>query len=314
VEYRGTVRVPRSEIDAWLAVITAEETWLRDLGIPLIKVLLPVKQTVYPEYLPQWARKQFPNRTDLVCDAFSEAASPWIDTREDVIRAKSEFDRALYYKTDTHWNHRGAFAAYRRIMKDVQALFPEARMIRRKDFHLYESPHGIRNLMRIHNYYHGWIEPMTVLVLNAPSRVQEVFRLRKGQWENCGVEEVGNKRTTALVRTNSGAAPRVIIVRDSFTRALAPFLNESFQEILYCGRDNWIDQDLVMSFQPDLVLFISIEKSLYGGLPKWKAKTLPPPQSSWEEVFEKNRKPLRESCESRAGTPSSSPPTSTEED
>jgi len=288
VEYRGTVRVPESEIQAWLEVISAEENWLGNLGIPLLKVLLPVKQTVYPEYLPHWARKQFANRTDLICEAFVEAGSPWIDTREEVIEAKGEFNRPLYYKTDTHWNHRGAFAAYRKIMENVQSIFPQARRIGREDFQIRESPHGIRNLMRIHNYYHGWIEPMTSLVLNSPTRVRSVFKFQKGKWEKCGAEEVGNKRLTALVRTNLVDAPRVIIARDSFGRALAPFLNESFGEILYCSRDNWIDQDLVMRFQPDLVLFLSIEKSLYGGLPKWKAGESRPSRFSWEEYFQEN--------------------------
>lgn len=290
-EYRGTIRVRASEIRSWLDYIRAEEHWLRGLGIPLIKAIFPYKQMIYPDFLPRWARKHFVNRTDLISEAFSRAGRPWIDTRKTLIRAGRDSKEELYYRTDTHWNNRGAFVAYTEIMETVREVFPAARQLKRRDFRIGIEREGIRDLMRIHDYYHGWVEPSTKVILKTPTHIIDTQRFKKGRWKWCRKEKAGSGFLLTNVRTDLLDAPRVLIARDSFTTAMAPFLNESFREILYCPEDNRVLPDLVYEFNPDLVLFLSLEKSLAYTPPHWKAPPAGHLQDSWSEIVDQDVNP-----------------------
>ena len=58
-------------------------------------------------------------------------------------------------------------------------------------------------------------------------------------------------------------APRVIIIRDSFTDFMEPYLNETFSEILYLSHGNRVlDEETVLKFKPDIVIHAMIERIL----------------------------------------------------
>ena len=47
-----------------------------------------------------------------------------IDLREPLLRAKAQ--EILYFRTDTHWNTRGGYIAYRQILEALSAWFPRS--------------------------------------------------------------------------------------------------------------------------------------------------------------------------------------------
>ncbi len=57
--------------------------------------------------------------------------------------------------------------------------------------------------------------------------------------------------------------PRVLVFRDSYTINIEPFLNKTFQEIIYVGYDSLkFDTTIIEKYQPDLVLHIMVERSI----------------------------------------------------
>ena len=76
-------------------------------GVRLYKVMIcPDKDSVYPEFAPDWARPVDGYATDVLVDNVSRESH--LDARRALIKAKAQFAEDLYYKTDTHWNRLGA--------------------------------------------------------------------------------------------------------------------------------------------------------------------------------------------------------------
>ena len=94
------------------AAATAWDVYLSNRGVKLFRVMIgPNKGTIYPEYMPDWARTVSPNATDALIAGTGNIL--YIDLRSQLLEAKTNQSADLYYKTDTHWNNLGAGVALR---------------------------------------------------------------------------------------------------------------------------------------------------------------------------------------------------------
>ena len=85
--------------------------------------IAPDKHVIYPEEFPASIRRvRETSRTDQVEQILAQTAVPVVDVR-DALRTAKETER-VYFLTDTHWNNRGAFVAYQRIIDAVRRQAP----------------------------------------------------------------------------------------------------------------------------------------------------------------------------------------------
>ena len=93
-------------------------------GIPYLLIIPPNKDTIYPEFMPAAYNKLHSrSRLDQLLDYMKDHSSVVVlDIREDLFRAKQI--EPVYDVTDSHWNSRGAFIAYQRIMQALSDGFP----------------------------------------------------------------------------------------------------------------------------------------------------------------------------------------------
>ena len=87
-------------------------------------VIAPNKESIYPEHLPGWIGPRVgPTRLDqLMAHLKSATDVTVIDLRPALLAEKKA--SVVYYKADTHWNTRGAYAAYREIVRVLAPEFP----------------------------------------------------------------------------------------------------------------------------------------------------------------------------------------------
>jgi alginate O-acetyltransferase complex protein AlgJ len=113
-DYRGLTHLSESQLAYTLEIVKSEKAYLK--GIPLILVVAPNKESIYPEYMPEGIKKiNKDTQLDQVLTYFKENSDiQIIDLRPVLIKAKSE--RQVYRKNDSHWNSYGAYLAYREII------------------------------------------------------------------------------------------------------------------------------------------------------------------------------------------------------
>jgi len=212
------------------------DTQLDALGIELYVVIAPNKETVYPQYLPDQIRPlQNACRIDQVMETLEPTHLSVLDLRA-AIQAAALVEQ-VYHRTDTHWNDMGALHAIREMLALVSEDFPQLSM---PEFDDYEEE--IRSFSGDLAVFlpadDRFVEQETTLAPNfKPSTI-----IKEGEGRN-------------IVSSIPGSTlPSAVIIRDSFTDALIPFLSEHFSRVKYIYSVT-IDLDMVKQENPDIVIY-----------------------------------------------------------
>ncbi|HEY1922670.1 MAG TPA: hypothetical protein VGG44_07870, partial [Tepidisphaeraceae bacterium] len=222
-------------------------------GIPFILVVPPDKQSIYTEMMPEdFSRLGPKTRLDQLIERLRETHSPVqvIDLRPVLLEAKK--DRLIYYKTDTHWNDYGAFAAYPVILDAIQRVLPGRKLVPQplSDF----IPHTTRKSGDLAHYmdlYYEYVEDWPELERRVP------------------FPRISSKENPYLVVVTHGpdpAAPRLFMYHDSFTISLGQFLGPHFSTATWQWT-NALDGQEALNARPDVVVDEFLERLLYAPLP-----------------------------------------------
>ena len=126
-----------------------KQQWLASKGIQYLFAVVPGKQTVYPEYLPDYIyTRRGRSRLDQVVDYHkSQPDLNFLDLRPTLLTAKRR--HRIYHITDSHWNIRGAYAGYLKIMEQIQRLFPQAKLVLNDYHESHDNPDRYPNVHQL---------------------------------------------------------------------------------------------------------------------------------------------------------------------
>ncbi len=249
--YEGTLRFDEQDLADWQKLLEARRDWVKARGGKYVFVIAPDKQSIYPEYLPEWVVKSGqPSKMDqLLAHLRAHSSVEVLDLRPVLTAAKK--DGPIFLKTDTHWNQFGAFIACRQLALTLQRQLPGIKPLALDAF-------DRKNTV-------GWGGDLAVC-LEQQDVVQEtqevVFTPR---WPlsplrpiNAGF--VGLRTGTAAVLTrNPNAVGKAVLFRDSFAEAWLPFLGYHFNEAIYLRQTEWNKQFLERE-KPDVVIDEMVER------------------------------------------------------
>lgn len=93
---------------------------MKEQGIQFVVLLLPNKEEIYDEYMPDYYIKpDQPNRTDVLVDYIVQHSDIKIVYPKEELRSEKD-NYQLYFKYDTHYNCLGAFVAYEQILDTLE--------------------------------------------------------------------------------------------------------------------------------------------------------------------------------------------------
>ena len=116
--------------------VEAIQAWSQRHGIKFYLFLVPDKERIYPEFYPDgFAKENDLARIEQVEGyLLKNSTVPVIYPANSLLKAKKDYP--LFYKTGTHWNHRGAYVAYVDLFKRLQKDFPNLYLMRETDFNI----------------------------------------------------------------------------------------------------------------------------------------------------------------------------------
>ncbi|MGE4607060.1 MAG: hypothetical protein AAEJ52_10000 [Myxococcota bacterium] len=251
-QYRGIDAFETDELDAWIETMRRRRAWLAQRGIDFLVVIAPMKQAIYPEFLPEWVNVVGPTRYEQLRARVDNLDLDVLDLHEPLWSARR---RGLYYKTDDHWNDLGAFVVYQEIARWIRARHPGVRVLRRADLSLTWSEIGIGNITRGLNLVTLETERVPILEPRLPSAV-----VSKDEFVSASLNRVER------VRTNLRGQPKILFIRDSYATHVARFLSETVSEtLLMHHREGRFDRALIEEHEPDVVIYEMVERGL-----RWK--------------------------------------------
>ena len=255
-DYASVTLLTMDAIANWRAAVVAAGNWLRRRGIAYVFTIAPDKHAIYPEELPpSIARVNEMTRADQVFTALQDLGCA-VDVRPGLFEAKAR--ERVYQRTDTHWNDRGAFVAYRQIIGAVHARVPSVPPPwTRDDFEPAAREVTSGDLAGMMGLKRVLGEEDLVLMPRRARLAHVVVPLGAAPTAEEGY----------LVTEIPGSSlPRAVIFRDSFVSRLVPFLSEHFSRAVYLWQNDF-DADVVITEHPDVVIQEIVGRHLYGFVP-----------------------------------------------
>lgn len=244
-DFAGRRPVAPAELDAYVAHNLARRDQYAALGARYLIVIVPNKQTIYPEDVPAKYGPPAPGLLDAVVACFARRHDVELLDLRPALRAHR--DDGLYYDTDSHWNRNGAFWAARAIVERARAWFPAVAPLRPEDYDVSHEPRRGGDLAGM------------LAMADDFGDVRWIYRRRGG----ARVRLVRSDALHQVYAQPDARLPRVLLLGDSFGEELAPVLADAFGRVhrYYSARAGY-DAALPAAEKPDLVILELVERYL----------------------------------------------------
>ncbi len=251
VEGRGAVRSIVSGADGWLFPaplpddrqilqnnMQAITAFARAQSVPVYLMAVPTSGAVVEDKLPA-LHLVYPD-ADMLEQARRIAGDSlhWLDVMGDFCGAEDA--QTLYYRTDHHWTTEGAYRAYRLLMREKResSVMRDAFSVERvPDF--YGTSYSKSGL---------WLTPPDEIELWTNPDLRAITRVYDGNRQEPVVQEgmlfreylseadkypvfLSGNHARIHIETNADTDKRLLVVKDSYAHALAPFLAEEYRTI-----------------------------------------------------------------------------------
>jgi hypothetical protein len=249
--YEGTRHFDEDTLKDWQKLLEARRDWITARGGKYIFVVAPDKQSIYPEYLPEWVAK---SSKPLKLDQFLaymglHSTVEILDLRPSLIAAKET--GVTFLQTDTHWNNFGAFAAYQQLIQTLQNQLPDLKPIPLDAFDRKRIV-GRGGDLAVCLEQEDEIQETQQVQFNPRFPLAPIKPLNPASF---GQDMIA----TAAVTENPRAVGKTVLFRDSFAEAWIPFLGYNFHEVIYLRQPEW-DKHLLEREKPDVVIDEMVER------------------------------------------------------
>jgi peptidoglycan/LPS O-acetylase OafA/YrhL len=221
-------------------------------GAKAVLILGPNKESVYPEYLPDAIEPSETKYSSYFLDQFRDIQNLTVHDPTTDLRTLKKSDGFLYWKTDTHWNSKGAFLAFRGFLEKFSIPPPEV-----------EFEKGV-----VHSGDLIGISGLEQFPMDPRDNWKAVWKYQP-TWSK-GVLQKEKKTSFGAVELVTNSKPKsddyVWVIGDSFSEVMRDYFNATFRQVLYVG--HWVDklagipENLAKAREkPDMVVVVRVERS-----------------------------------------------------
>lgn len=214
--YQGTNLFTEADLLAIKNNCIAQRDFLASQGKEFVIFIVPNKERVYYEYLPEkYGKPAERYRVLQVVEYLRENTDlRVVYPYEDLMKTKEVLKENLYYKTDSHWNEIGGYVGARALLGELGIEIPE---ITEKQMKISEKKSRQGDLAKVL----GLNKILKSFDMEYQVEGHDTHDVRTIQWD----------LKDKLCYRADGADPRKIyIFRDSFSTAIADYVGSQFQE------------------------------------------------------------------------------------
>ncbi len=232
------------ELQKITKTILERKKWLETQNIKFYIAVAPSKHSIYREKLPFRFPKIKTRKEQLLTYLKDTIDFEIIDLGKQFQKQKTK--NRLYRRHDSHWNDIGAFYASQTLLNRIKLDF-DIKIISFSDYKI-DSIKKIGDISKLINY------KKDVQLILKPNFLKnyQLDSIPK-YYKNTNISESRY--------TNNTQKFKILLFRDSFSSALIPFLNESFNQTTYIWSHKF-DKELIKKEKPDIVVIEYTERYL----------------------------------------------------
>lgn len=208
------------------------DQFVQNAGVPVYLTLIPGAVSIWADRLPQGAPNA--DQKAVIEDLAGRTTARYFDTYQDLWAHR---DEEIYYRTDHHWTSLGAYYGYVSLMEALGmepvplSSYPKT-TVSDGFYGTTFSGSGVR-----------WVKPdsIDIYVPDPGVRVTSWFSEQSEagslyNYDKLAVKDkyaffMGGNQSLAVVENPGSDGPKLLILRDSYTDCLVPFLTPHFSEI-----------------------------------------------------------------------------------
>lgn len=219
-------------------------------------LIAPLKESIFPEYRPFWMPNKIVNTEtdDLMLRAKSMGIENIVDPREALISSKNS-GKHIWHKYDTHWTGLGAYEAYAILAQKMNKDFPSIEV--KPLSHFTESklelgfiPRDLSLMLGVAGFLNHSTVAYETFPIHDPNKT--IFLTARKDWT-----------APQVLTTDSTSGLKLLLMRDSFSSELLPFLKANFTTIIATHvQDGFFRKDFIDEYKPDVVILEVIEPSV----------------------------------------------------
>jgi alginate O-acetyltransferase complex protein AlgJ len=253
--FRGLLPFRGPELQTWGRQLELRRNALADRGIAYVFVIVPNKETVYPEKMPDALNQVGPTRREQFVAWMKAHSTVDVLDLTEIYRAEKAHDSRgsyLYNQHGTHWTGRGTYAAYRELMKHIGTLLPVQPPLAPIDLEWVEGD-GLRDT---------WSKSMYIQDV---LKQRDIAPVRIGGFRHELVYDSGPPVITRRTQASDPTGTRALLFHDSFGPYLWDLLPENFAHL--CMRWAHYETPLVLEEAPKVVVEMYVERILVTPTP-----------------------------------------------
>lgn len=279
--HRGLVPFEEPDLAGWRKGLEDVSRLCAEIGAHFVYVIIPDKESVYPERVPARYNQVGPTRADqLLADLRAHRSTvDVLDLRPLFLAEKAHDlpDEWLYAQLGTHWSGRGSLVATQAILGHLTQRFPKLKVPRAEDY--VRKPIGDSgDSWGPRMYIEDWLDQTTYM-----------YDLKVGGWHSHVITETRYGPGRARVSVNDDASlPRAVIFHDSF----GPFIDWLMSEQLSYVASYWEHTRPLQEMQdhrPDVVIAMFVERTLNH---MRGSEIVPPSLNPWREAYAGSKETL----------------------
>jgi alginate O-acetyltransferase complex protein AlgJ len=262
-QVRGKKKFSKKKLSDWQKAFQQKKEYLLKKGIPLYIAIAPNKHSIYPEYLPDNIKPSSTNELQQIIG--SNVGLDIINLEDALLREKKKWGNLLYHKTDTHWNVIGSYLGYCDIVRRLQLKLSDLKVlnIEQRDFSSVPSKQGgdlacmlnvagaVDDPVISFKTNNQWSENLIKMNFDGDT-LPVTFLQHIGAFEQC-------------VIINPDRPYTLLLLKDSFSSWMVPYLNQTFGRVVYCHYAQTAGIELtklVEKYKPDAVLYEVVERNI----------------------------------------------------
>lgn len=240
----GKVKLTRKQRHAWGRTLKRRIAIASETGAAWQCLVIPDKEFLYPEHLPEEITPARRRPVHDLLDIASSHGAPVDYLLDDLERAKHKGE--LFPKTDTHWNQRGSYVAYRAFCSKLneQGFAIPAILERAVKWISAEAPGGLGRKL----YPEATSRTVRADLTDHHGRL--VFDNR-----------VHNHGRVMVFEQARQEGLKAVVFGESFVQNLLIFLKESFYRLTFVHTSMMVE-GILLQENPDVILSAPLERFL----------------------------------------------------
>lgn len=222
--------------------LMASKQVLEKEGIEFVLFIAPNKETIYQDKLPDYyTQKEKESSVDqLVSYLRKNTDIRVVYPKEELLQErKTNPERLLYHKLDTHWNNAGGYIGAKSLAQELGIEMPEL-----------ESVH----LDKMITSRGDLTDALNISIPNG-----NVDYLISGISELVTENEKWDFATELIYHTPGADSRNLVVCRDSYSTALAPSLATQFENSYFIHKNSF-DQQMIAQYNADIFVLQTVER------------------------------------------------------